>query len=195
MVAYGAALALYAELAGLGLLSCGAARGEDLRTYPEPGGLHVVVGDLVSTVSYTLKVHDGEGTQTITLGGDGEAWAWTADPAPRLLTVTVLRGTERILWATAATGDPALLIDDAATSVALLALAQQRAAVLAKLKGANRTAAEAAFEGAQVDILAVLRAAGREVYFSKAREAKAESAKAAAKLGQKIPKTAAGDRR
>jgi hypothetical protein len=177
------------------LILAAAAGAEDLRVYPEPGGLHVVVGDLISTASYTLKVHDGAATQTIELGADGEAWAWTADPAPRLLTVTVLRGAERILGTTAATGDPALLIDDAATSVALLALAQQRAAVLAKLKGANRTAAEAAFESTQVDILAVLRAAGRERYFSKAREAQAESAQAAAKLGQKIPKAAAGDRR
>jgi hypothetical protein len=172
-----------------------AAGAEELRVYPEPGGLHVVVGDLISTASYRVAVYDGAATRTVALDADGEAWAFPADPAPRLLSVTVLRGGAAVLAATAATGDPAALVDDGATSVALAALAQQRAAVVARFKGQDRLAVEAAFDAARVDLLAVRRAVGREVYFVKARAAKVESVRAAAKLEQKIPKTVAGDRK
>lgn len=177
------------------LILAAVAGAEDLRVYPEPGGLHVVVADLVSTASYSVKVHDGAATQTLALAADGEAWAWTADPAPRLLTVTVLRGAERILAATQATGDPAALVDDGATSVALAALAQQRAAVVARFKGQDRLAVEAAFDAARVDLLAARRAVGREVYFGRQRAAKVESAKAVEKIGRQIPAAVGGDRR
>jgi hypothetical protein len=171
------------------ILLAATARAEELRTYAEPGGLHVVVGDLASTATYRVAVYDGAATRTVALDADGEAWAFPADPAPRLLTVTVLRGGEAILSATTATGDPAALVDDAATSVALAALAQQRAAVLAQFNGQNRAAIEKAFDAARVDLAAATRAAGRAKYFATARKAAAEQSKAAQKIDRKLPTT------
>lgn len=103
------------------LLLLAAARGEDLRVYPEPGGLHVVAADLTTTASYRVSFYDGASTQSVTLGADGEAWAWGVDPTPRLLTVTLMRGNEEVLRTTEATGDPLVtLAKDEATSKALV---------------------------------------------------------------------------